>query len=225
MAVMLTDYSQDASWRLRIEVETAGGGFFVLGAVDTIPVRASAIVIPNRVVAVCSVPGALQWKVFADLLAGTPQKNKTSVIAELKVSSVPEYAAGCCPLVAIPGASTDVNSPPNQTPDGPPPQGQRVLIYAGSGFAVMADVALIGVDGAGAYVQMHDAGPSDVIGDATMVGIGFPVSAPLNQTILLDWTERRRRFNRGFTLASSSAQNTYSASLFPISAFGQWDVA
>lgn len=229
MAIMLTDRSPDASWRLRIEVETAGGGFYLLGAVDTIPVQDATIVIPNRVVAICSVPGALQWKVFADLLAGTPLKNNTSVTADMKLASVPEYAAGCCPLVAIPGNSVDVNAPPgpSQTPTGAPPSGQRIItLFTGAGRALALDVAYTGTFMVPIFAQQHDAPAGGALSNATMVGIGWPFLLPATQTLTFRWgpASEGRSFSRGYTVALSTTQNTYTLppEAESISAFGQW---
>lgn len=227
MGIMLTDYSMDASWRLRIELETADGGYFVLGAVDTTPVNATLIKIPNRLIAVCSVPGAVQWHVFADLLAGTPAKNRTSVFGEMKLSSVPEYAAGCCPLVAIPGNSTNVNEDgPSQNPDGPPVPGAIVRLFSGPGRALALDVAYLGAVMVPIFAQQHDANSTDPLSDATMVGIGWPFLLPATQTLTFRWgpASEGRKFDRGYTVALSTTQNTYT--LPPesntISAFGQW---
>lgn len=223
MAIMLTDYSLDASWQLRIEVESADGGYFVLGAVNTVPVNATPIKNPNRVIAVCSVPGALQWHVYADLNFGTPVKNRTVVFGEMKLSSVPEYAAGCCPLVPIPGNSVDVNGGGDQTPTGAPPIGQRITLFSGPGFATSLDVAYLGVGMAAAFAQVHDAAATGAISTGTMISIGYPFSLPATQTILLKWQQKPRRFKKGFTVALSTTQNTLTNSAETISAFGQWD--
>lgn len=222
MAIMLTDYSPDASWRLQVHVETADGGWFYLGAVDTIPPLASPTRTQNRLIAVASIPGALNWKVYAELLVGTPSRNTTEVRAEMKMSSAEEYAAGCCPLVAIPGNSVNIGIG-SQTPTGAPPVGQRITLYTGSGFSLDADVAYLGAGSA--FVQQHDAGSTDPLSNATMIGIGYPVAVPATQTLLLEW-EPGRRFLRGFTLALSRTQIIYtSAAPETISAFGQWSTS
>lgn len=228
MAIMLTDYSPDASWRLRVEVETSDGGYFVLGAVDTIAPNALRIKSPNRVVALAAIPGAIQWHVFAQLLAGTPAKNATNVFAEMKLCSAEEYGGSCCPLVAIPGNATNVNLDPSgggigvgqQTPTGAPPIGTSILLFTGAGSALAADVAYLGA--ASAYVQVHDRGFSSApVSTATMLGIGYPVDVIVAQTILLRWPEGRR-FVDGFKVALSTTQNTFTASAETISAFGKW---
>lgn len=220
MAIMLSDSSPDASWRLRIEVETADGGWFTLGAVDTIPPAVLLVQDPNRLVAVCSIPGALNWKVYPELIVGTPIRNRKVVMGEMKLSSCPEYAAGCCPLVAIPGNSVDVNGP-SQTPTGPPPVGARLSLFTGPGFSLLANVVYLGVAVAPPFVQQHDAAPSDPLSDATMVGIGyqFPALRPL----MLKW-DPGLRFEKGFTLALSSTINTFTAAADTMSAFGQWSL-
>ena len=232
MSIMLTDTSPDASWNLRIEVEIADGGWFTLGAVNTIPVGASAIVIPNRLIAICSVPGALNWKVTPTLNFGTPQRNRTTVFAEMKLSSVPEYAAGCCPLVPIPNNATEVGvgAGPSQTPTGAPPSGQRIItLFTGPGRALALDVAYTGTFMVPIFAQQHDAPAGGALSDATMVGIGWPFLLPATQTITLRWSPAKegRLFSRGYTVALSTTQNTYT--LPPegesISAFGQWGPA
>lgn len=228
MAIMLSDSSPDASWRLRIEVETADGGIFTLGAVDTIPPNLLVVTDPNRLIAVCSIPGALQWRVFAELLAGTPLQNRTTVLAEMKLSSCPEYAAGCCPLVAIPGNSVDVNTPPgpNQTPNGPPPEIQVVRFFSGSGRALALDVAYHGAGMGTFFAQQHDVNTTDALSDSTMVGIGWPFSLPTTQTITFRWApaSEGRLFSRGYAVALSTTQDTYTRppEMNTISAFGQW---
>lgn len=223
MSIMLTDSSFDASWNLRIDVETVDGGWFTLGAVDTIPVQAAPIVIPNRMIAVCSVPGAIDWKVTASLNFGTPQKNRSSVFAEMKLGSSPEYAAGCCPLVPIPGNSTEVGGGPNQTPNGPPPHGPSLRLFSGGGRALALDVVYLGRAGSG-FVQQHDADSTGPLSDATMVGIGFPIGMPA--TLQFRWSpaDQGRKFSKGYTIALSSTQITYTAPVAGevIAGFGQW---
>lgn len=229
MAIMLTDYSPDASWRLRVEVETSDGGYFVLGAVDTIAPNALRIKSPNRVVALAAIPGAIQWHVFAQLLAGTPAKNATNVFAEMKLCSAEEYGGSCCPLIPVPGNAVNVNTDTiglaQQSATGGPPSGPTLLLFAGSGWATSADVAYLGA--ASAYVQVHDlgfggAGPST----ATMIGLGYPVDIIVAQTIYPRWPgSERRHFMSGFTLALSTTQITYTASAETISAFGTWETA
>lgn len=226
MSIMLTDFSRDASWNLRIDVETADGGWFVLGAVNTIPVGAAPIVIPNRVIAVCSVPGALNWKVTASLNFGSPSPNRSVVFAEMKLGSAPEYAAGCCPLVPIPGNAVEVGAGPSQTPNGPPPELPIVRLFSGSGRALALDVAYHGPGGISLFAQQHDANSTDPLSNATMVGIGWPFLLPATQTITFRWgpASEGRSFSRGYTVALSTTQDTYTAppEAHTISAFGQW---
>lgn len=226
MAVMLTDSSPDAVWRLRVEVEVADGGVFMLGAVDTVAPNALAIRNPNRVVAIASIPGARNWRVFSELLAGTPTQNRSMVIAEMKLTECDDYASGCCPLVAIPGQSVNVNEGPSQTPTGAPPIGRVLRLFAGSGRALALDVAYLGNGLVASFAQQHDAAPADALSDATMVGIGWPFSLPATQTLTFRWSpeDQGRKFAKGYVVALSRAQNTY---VLPpetetISAFGQW---
>jgi len=230
LSIMLTDFSPDASWNMRIDVETADGGWYTLGAVNTIPVQAASIVVPNRVIAVCSVPGALNWKVTATLIAGTPQKNRTEVFAEMKLGSVPEYAAGCCPLVPIHGNATDVSEDgPSQSPNGPPTLGRIVRFFSGSGRALALDVAYAGTFMVPIFAQQHDVNSTDALSNSTMVGIGWPFLLPATQTITLRWSpaSEGRKFSRGYAVALSTTQNTYTLppEAETITAFGQWGPA
>lgn len=225
MSIMLTDFSPDASWNLRIDVETVDGGWFVLGAVDTIPVQAAAVIIPNRVIAICSVPGAIDWKVTASLNAGTPQKNRSAVFAEMKLGSSPEYAAGCCPLVPIPGNATETGSGggPSQSPNGPPQAAPTLRFFTGTGRALGVDVVYLGRAGSG-FVQQHDFDTTGAPSDASMVGIGFPIGTPT--TLQFRWSpaEQGRKFSKGFAFALSSTQITYTAPApgETIAGFAQW---
>lgn len=228
ISICMTEYTPDASWRLRIEVEVEDGGRFVLGAVDTIQPRFRLIRNPNQIVAVCSVPNARNWYVYHELLTGTPQPGHSQVFAEMKMSVAPEYAAGCCPLVAIPGHSIDIEEIDSQSPVGGPPIGPRLTLHTGPGWALWADVAYLGGPvemEVPSFVQLHDAGVSDAVSTATMDGIGYPfMSTPINfQTQRLPW-KPGRRFRKGFTLALSSTQNTFTAKAADISAFGHWAI-
>ena len=223
MSIALTDYIPDASWRLRVEVEVHDGGRFALGAVDTVPTNALAVRNPNRVVAICSVPGARNWYVYHELLAGTPTPGHSEIYADIKLSEVEEYGAGCCPIAPIPGTSVDVGDTDNQGPVGGPPIGTRLTLYTGSGFALAADAAYLGVGADPTFLQLHDAGASDPVSTASMIGIGYPYALPTDQTLILEWAPGRR-FKRGFTLALSLAQNTFVGTAETISAFGQWSV-
>lgn len=222
MAVLLTDYSIDASWRLTIEAKTEDGGYFLLGSVDTVAVQNLRIKNQNRIVAIASVPGASQWNIYAHLLSGTPARNHTNVTAEMKLSAAEEFGGSCCPLIAVEGlAIPSTSTDGRQTPTGAPPTGSSILLFAGSGTARAADVAYLGA--ASAFVQIHDLGISAVgPTTASMIGIGYPVDIIVAQTILLNWPEGRK-FANGFTVALSTTQNTFTPSAETISAFGRWD--
>lgn len=228
VCVALNDESFDASWRLQIAAQLKEGGWSILGSVDTVPPNRSAARSPNRVVAYATLPGATNWQIIATLLAGTPNPARvgsTTCFADLSIASSPEFAGGCCPIVAIPGNSIpSTETRGEQTPTGAPPIGTSILLYAGSGTALAADVAYLGAGGA--FVQIHDLGVSTVGPTTTsMLGIGYPVDVavgPLAPTILLKWPEGRR-FVNGFTVALSTTQNTYTASVETIAAFGRWD--
>jgi len=221
ISICMTEYTPDASWRLRIEVEVEDGGRFVLGAIDTIQPRFRAIRNPNQIVAVCSVPNARNWYVYHELLTGTPEPGHSQIFAEMKMSVAQEYAAGCCQLVPIPGHSIDIETVDSQSPTGGPVVAPRITLVSGPGFALAADVGYLGIGADPALVQLHDAGATDAIATATMLTIGYPFLLPATQTILLQW-DPGIRFLRGFTLALSLTQATFTASAETIVAKGQW---
>lgn len=229
VCISLNDESFDASWRLQIGAQLKEGGWSVLDSVDTIPPNRSRSRSPNRVVAYATLPGATNWQVIATLLAGTPNPARvgsTTVFADLSISTSPEFGGGCCAVVPVGGNAipSNVTTGGNQTPTGAPPIGTSILLYAGSGTALAADVAYLGAGAA--FVQIHDLGVSTVgPTTASMLGIGYPVDVavgPLAPTLPLQWPEGRR-FSNGFTVALSTTQNTFTASAETISAFGRWD--
>lgn len=228
VCISLSDESFDASWRLQIGVQLKEGGWSILDSVDTVPPNRSRSRSPNRVIAYATVPGATNWQIIATLLAGTPTSARvgsTICFADLSISTSPEFAGGCCAVVPVGGnAVPSTVTSGGQTPTGAPPAGTAVLLYAGSGVALAADVAYLGAGAA--FVQIHDLGASTVgPTTASMLGIGYPVDVavgPLAPTLLLKWPEGRR-FANGFTVALSTTQNVYTASAETISAFGRWD--
>lgn len=224
ISISITDYVADASWRLRVEVEVEDGGRFCLGAVDTVQPRFRVIRNPNCAVAVCSVPNVRNWYVYPELLTGTPTPGHSEIFAEVKFSSAPEYAGGCCPLVAVPGHSTNVNEVGDQSPDGGPVVGPRVTLFTGPGYALAADIAYLGAGIAPVFLQQHDAGASDPVSTSTMISVGLLMNTTTFQTRLLSW-ERRRRFDNGFTFAMSTSQTAFIAAADTIAAFGQWDIS
>jgi hypothetical protein len=105
-ALGLDDGVADAEWRLEIFVKREEGGWMLLGAIDTIAPKDNRIATyRNRIVAICSVPGATNWQIRPTLLAGTVLSGKSGVSATLSFSAIDFPAQGCCPITPITGAS------------------------------------------------------------------------------------------------------------------------
>jgi hypothetical protein len=111
-ALAIDDSVADAVWVLEIFVKKGeSSGWDLLGAIETIAPNASSIgTYRNRIVAICSVPGARNWQIRPRLLSGTLLPGKSGATAMLSCSAIDFPAQGCCPITTIAGASLPATS-------------------------------------------------------------------------------------------------------------------